>query len=180
MSPRAAWRLESLGFRDVYDYPAGKTDWLAAGLPTEGELSDRPRAGDVADPDVPTCALDERIGDVRRRVEEAGWNVSVVVNEHRVVLGLLRETQLQSDDDASVERVMRPGPSTFRPHVPVQEMAEHMARHDVRSAPITTSDGRLVGMLTREAAERAARELQERLHRMHEAHRQHDHEGPNR
>jgi len=32
MSPRAASRLESLGFRDVYDYAAGKADWFAAGL----------------------------------------------------------------------------------------------------------------------------------------------------
>ena len=32
MSPRAALRLERFGF-EVYDYAAGKVDWLAAGLP---------------------------------------------------------------------------------------------------------------------------------------------------
>jgi rhodanese-related sulfurtransferase len=37
MSPRAACRLELLGFTQVYDYVAGKADWLAHGLPTEGE-----------------------------------------------------------------------------------------------------------------------------------------------
>src|SRR5258707_15225016 len=36
MSPRAAWRLEAAGFSPVYDYAAGKTDWLAADLPFEG------------------------------------------------------------------------------------------------------------------------------------------------
>ncbi len=36
MSPRAASRLESLGFREAYDYAAGKADWFAAGLPMEG------------------------------------------------------------------------------------------------------------------------------------------------
>jgi rhodanese-related sulfurtransferase len=36
MSPRAAWRLEAAGFGPVYDYVAGKTDWLAADLPFEG------------------------------------------------------------------------------------------------------------------------------------------------
>src|SRR6266511_4403171 len=36
MSPRAAWRLESMGFAEVYDYVAGKADWGAAGLPLEG------------------------------------------------------------------------------------------------------------------------------------------------
>ncbi len=30
MSPRAAARLETLGFTKVYDYVGGKTDWLAA------------------------------------------------------------------------------------------------------------------------------------------------------
>ena len=36
MSPRAAWRLEAAGFGPVYDYVAGKADWLAADLPFEG------------------------------------------------------------------------------------------------------------------------------------------------
>ena len=36
MSPRAAWRLEAAGFGPVYDYAAGKTDWLAADLLFEG------------------------------------------------------------------------------------------------------------------------------------------------
>lgn len=34
-SARAAARLESLGYRNVYDYEAGKTDWKQAGLPIE-------------------------------------------------------------------------------------------------------------------------------------------------
>ena len=32
MSPRAAWRLEAFGYVEVYDYVAGKSDWMAAGL----------------------------------------------------------------------------------------------------------------------------------------------------
>ena len=36
MSPRAAWRLEAARFGPVYDYAAGKTDWMAADLPFEG------------------------------------------------------------------------------------------------------------------------------------------------
>ena len=36
MSPRAAWRLEAAGFGPVYDYVAGKADWLAAHLPFVG------------------------------------------------------------------------------------------------------------------------------------------------
>ncbi len=158
MSPRAAWRLESLGFGQVYDYTDGKLDWLAAGLPTEGTNAARPRAGDVARRDVPTCRLDERIGEVRQRVAAAGWNACVVVNEERVVLGLLRAEQLGKGSGEPVEQVMRPGPSTFRPHVPIEEMAHYMSHHDLASSPVTTSDGRLVGLLRVEDATRAARE----------------------
>ncbi len=45
MSPRAAARLETLGFDDVYDYVSGKSDWMAAGLPTVRESVGVPTAG---------------------------------------------------------------------------------------------------------------------------------------
>lgn len=150
MSPRAAWRLESFGFAPVYDYTAGKLDWLAAGLPTEGTNSARPRAADVARRDTPTCGLKERLGDVRERVRTAGWDACVVVNDERVVLGLLRADQLAGDPDRLIERAMRPGPSTFRPYVALEELAEFMAGPDRVNAPITTSDGRLVGLARRQ------------------------------
>jgi Mg/Co/Ni transporter MgtE len=147
MSPRAAWRLDSLGFGDVYDYVAGKLDWMAAGLPTEGTNATRPRAGEVARKDVPTCGLKERLGSVRERVRQQGWDAVVVVNEERVVMGLLRSKELDSDSDLLIEQAMRPGPSAFRPFVRMEEMAHFMVEHNLDSAPITTSDGRLVGLL---------------------------------
>ncbi len=115
----------------------GKLDWLAAGLPTEGTNAQLPRAGTVARRDVPTCRLDELLGPVRERVRDAGWDACVVVNDERVVFGLLRHEQLERDGDESIERVMRPGPSTFRPHVSIAEMAEFMVTHDLPSSPIT-------------------------------------------
>jgi CBS domain-containing protein len=147
MSPRAAWRLESLGFGEVYDYVAGKLDWMAAGLPTEGTNSTRPRAGEVARKDVPTGGLKEMLGSVRERVRRQGWDAVVVVNEERVVMGLLRSKELESDSDLLIEQAMRPGPSTFRPFVRIEEMTHFMVEHKLESAPITTSDGRLVGLL---------------------------------
>ena len=147
MSPRAAWRLETLGFGEVYDYVDGKLDWMAAGLPTEGTNAMQPRAGDTARKDVPTCGLKERLGDVRERVAVQGWDSVVVVNEDRVVLGLLRSKELAKDSDQLIEQVMRPGPSTFRPFVSLNEMAQFMIEHKIENAPITTSDGRLVGLL---------------------------------
>ena len=156
MSPRAAWRLESLGFGEVQDYVAGKHDWMAAGLPTEGTNADRPRAGELARKDVPTCRLDERLGDVRERVGGAGWDAVVVVNEERVVLGLLRAKELALDGALRIEDAMRPAPSTLRPYVLAEEAERFMSDHKLESSPITTSDGRLVGLLLKSDLPRPA------------------------
>jgi Mg/Co/Ni transporter MgtE len=150
-----------MGFAQVYDYTAGKLDWLAAGLAAEGSNAQQPRAGDVARADVPTCGLSERLGAVAQRVRAAGWDACVVVNPERVVLGLLRAKELDGDPGLRVEQAMRPGPSTFRPYVSIVEMARFMADHDLESSPITTSDGRLVGLLRRREATSVAEQLAE-------------------
>ena len=142
----------------MYDYPAGKSDWMAAGLPIEGAAAGRPTAGTVARRDVPVCRLEESLRDVRERVRAAGWDACVVVNEERIVLGLLRAEELGRQENLTAEAAMRPGPSTYRPHVPIAEMAATMAKHDLPNAPVTTSGGKLIGLLVREDAERAAHE----------------------
>jgi Mg/Co/Ni transporter MgtE len=156
MAPRAAARLESLGFDGVHEYKAGKLDWLAAGLPTEGENSRCPRAGEASRKDVAVCSLKDRLGDVRARARETGLDVAVVLDGERIVLGLLRAKQLEMDPDLAVEQAMRPGPSTFRPYVSMKEMADHMVEHSLENAPITTSDGKLVGVLLKSEAIRLA------------------------
>jgi Mg/Co/Ni transporter MgtE len=113
---------------------------------------------------VPTCRLDEPIGEVRERVRDAGWDACVVVNEERIVFGILRDRELDQDADEPVERLMRPGPSTFRPNVPIEEMAGYMTEHDLISSPITSSDGRLIGLLRKDDAMRVALELHGHRH----------------
>jgi Mg/Co/Ni transporter MgtE len=151
-----------MGFREVYDYGSGKQDWLAAGLPVEGRAASVPRAGNVARNDVPTCRLEERLGDMAGRARAAGWDAAVVVNEERVVLGLLRAEELGGDPEQRIEDAMRPGPSTFRPHVHIVEMAQYMSDHDLVNTPITTGEGVLVGLLRRDDAVAAALEFQRR------------------
>lgn len=128
---------------------AGKQDWLAYGLPFEGEDISVPRAVDRMRRDAPTCRPTERIGEVRERVRAAGRETCVVVNEQRVVLGLLRERHLDGDPEATAESAMELGPSTSRPHAPLDELREYFAEHDVSTATITTSDGVLLGVLRR-------------------------------
>ena len=141
----------------MYDYTAGKVDWLAAGLPTEGPAAECPRIGALAHKDVPTCRLDARVGDVREQVMASGWTTCVVVNENGIVFGRLFESDLRGEPTAPVEQVMHPGPSTFRPHVAASEMLAYMHEHGLRTALVTTSAGRLVGLVFREDVERAAR-----------------------
>jgi predicted transcriptional regulator len=100
--------------------------------------------------------LKDRVGDVRERATAAGWDLAVVVGDERVVLGMLWSKQLAMDADLVVEKAMHPGPSTFRPYVPIKEMADHLVEKDHDSVPITTSDGKLVGVLYRSDAVRLA------------------------
>src|SRR5919107_1181171 len=103
MSDRAAWRLESLGFTRVYRYTPGKDGWLTMGLPSEGPEAATPRAGDVADRDAPTCALHDRLGDVRDRLQAAGETSCIVANDQRVVLGRVRGEALDGDAEQTIE-----------------------------------------------------------------------------
>jgi CBS domain-containing protein len=121
------------------------------------------RSKTLAREDAPTCRPDERLGDVRKRVEDAGWDTCVVVNEERIVFGLLRAKHLEGDPDRTAEQAMAPGPSTFRPHVSAVELGNYLVEHDLPAVPITTGDGVLVGVLRREDAARAALE-----HHQHE------------
>src|SRR3989442_13443195 len=114
MSPRAAWRLETLGFTRVYEYAAGKADWGAYGLPVEGTVTKVPPIQQLARTDVPTCRLAETIRDVRARL--GAWTTCFVLSEEGVVLGRLHEKELEGDPKALAGDVMRPGPSTLRAH----------------------------------------------------------------
>jgi predicted transcriptional regulator len=123
---------------------------MGAGLPTEGTNTQHPRLVDVVRRDVPTCSLGERLGGVRDRVTAAGWDACVVVSQERVVLGLLRANELQADPELPVERAMRPGPSTYRPFVSVADMRRTMIERNLENSPVTTSDGKLVGLVRKQ------------------------------
>src|SRR2546425_7760977 len=137
MSPRAAWRLESLGFGEVYDYTVGKLDWMAAGLPTEGTNAGLPRAGDLARKDTPTCSLDEQLGAVRDRVHALGWDAVVVGNVERIVFGLLRAKELAFDCDRPIGQAMSPEPTTSRPYGLAKEWAHSRSEHSLGGSPFT-------------------------------------------
>ena len=155
MSPRAASRLESIGFEQVYDYVAGKADWGSAGIPLEGVAGSAPRAGAHVRTDVPTCWPHDRLRDVCETLDESGWDTCFVVDERRVVLGRLGRRAIRGREDVSAEQAMALGPSTIRPSVRLRDVVERMERQKLTNLPVTTSDGRLIGLLLRIDAERA-------------------------
>jgi CBS domain-containing protein len=123
-------------------------------LPTEGQDAAKPTAGDVARSDPPTCALTDRPGEVRERMDAAGWTSCIVVNEGGVVLGRVRRSVLDGDPDQPVEAVMEAGPTTERPSEPLEDLVQRMRQKNVSSVVVTTADGRLIGVLRREDGER--------------------------
>src|ERR671919_1086857 len=157
MSPRAASRLESIGFGRVYDYVAGKADWGSAGLPLEGAEGSETRAGAHVRADVPTCRPHDRLRKVCERLDESGWDTCFVVDEQSVVLGRLGRRVIRGREDVTAEQAMTPGPSTIRPSARLDAIIERMRRQNLTNLPVTTSDGRLLGLLTLRDAEEAMR-----------------------
>ena len=154
MSPRAAARLESLGFTKVYDYEAGKKDWLAAALPSKGRAAGELDAAAMVRGDDIACHLGERLGDVAKRVRSAGKTFCIVVNDRHVVLGRIRGRALDGDASSLVDDVMQPGPSTIRPDADLGTVVESLRDGKVKSTLVTDPEGRLVGTVYLEDIER--------------------------
>src|SRR5919201_6484250 len=151
MSPRAACRLEMLGFERVHDYVPGKIDWLARGLPNEGWAAQRRRVGALARDDAVTCRVDDPVGEVRSRVEESRYGFALVTTERGMLLGRLRTSAIdRTDADAVAESLMEPGPSTVRPDVEAAKLATRLADRGLRTAIVTSPEGRLLGVVRRE------------------------------
>ena len=131
----------------MYEYTAGKIDWVAAGWPTEGPGPAEPRVMTAVDPNVATCGLDEPVGAVRRRLGPES-TTCVVINDHRIVAGRVEHLDtVDSEDTRPASQVMRPGPTTVRPSDNLREVRERMRTRHVAQLLVTTPDGELLGLL---------------------------------
>jgi len=146
LSARAAWRLESMGFQEVYRYTPGKADWLAAGLETEGVQAKKPRIRQMIHKDVPTCSLRERLEDVKSR-RRPNQDLCVVVNDKSIVLGVIQGEIWDANPQARIADVMNPGPRTLRPDMDPRDAQRVLRNYDASSAIVTTSDGELLGLV---------------------------------
>ncbi|MEX2459351.1 MAG: CBS domain-containing protein [Actinomycetota bacterium] len=158
MSPRAAWQLEALGFERVYDFVGGKLAWLEQGLPTVGRGPHFAVAGEIARPDVPTCHLGDTAEQIERTIAASEGSFCLVVNDESIVLGRVRRRDLPEDRSRPVESFMQWGPATVRPRETLKPLAERMHGAGVATIIVTESDGRLVGVVHRDEAERLLEE----------------------
>jgi Mg/Co/Ni transporter MgtE len=155
MSARAAWRLVSLAFAQVFRYTAGKADWSAYGLPTEGKSVTPNRAGNLARRDVPTCGLSDRTDTIREQLWKNEARLCAVLNENRVVLGQISAENVESEADSTAEEIMTSAPTTLRPNAKLEKLCEFFKAHKAETVWVTTNDGELLGLLYREDVESA-------------------------
>ena len=146
MSPRAAWRLEQLGYTAVHDYVAGKMDWLSYALPHEGTAA---LVGRHLDTDVATCTIDEPADTVARRHRDRTGSC-IALTDTGVVMGVVTLDDL-TDDQRQIADVMTFGVTTFRPSEDTAALGKRMATAKVDSIIVTSSDAVLLGVPHRHA-----------------------------
>jgi CBS domain-containing protein len=130
----------------------GKVDWLARNLPTEGVEADKPRVGALARDDVVTCSLDTPVGELRDAIEASPYGFALVAWSDGTLLGRVRSSQIrEAPADATAEDVMQPGPSTVRADLTVDELRKRLDDKDLKTALVSTPEGRLIGVVTRNA-----------------------------
>ena len=156
MSPRAACRLEKLGFGLVYDYTLGIADWAAAGLALEGNEDPGLRVADATRPDIPTAVPDELMGDVHERAIAQDWKEVFVVDCDGMLIGRLRGEAWSADPKTPVDQVMEPGPTTVRPDGGLHALVDRMNERGTHLVAVTDPQGMLIGAVLREDAARLA------------------------
>jgi CBS domain-containing protein len=128
----------------VYDYSAGKIDWIAADLPFEGTAR---LAGMFTRRGVATVGERAPAAEAMRLLDAQGFGPALVVNSAHVIMGAAYRDRLASAaEEAEVASVMRFGVSTVRPSEDAAALAHRMAHRAVTRVVVTRSDGTLVGL----------------------------------
>ena len=129
----------------MYDYVAGKADWLAADLPFEGTAQ---LAGMFTRRGVGTAAEGTPAAEALGLLEGQGFGPVLVLNQAGVVMGAAyRDGLVAAPGEAAVGTVMRFGVSTVRPSEDAAALAHRMGHRQVTRVVVTRSDGTLVGLL---------------------------------
>ena len=110
------------------------------GMPSEGTGANATIKSVLRE--VPVCKLEDDIAAVKSGITE-DWNISVVIDPNRVVLGLLELSTVQGD--TAIKDVMKPAPLTLRPMVSIAEAIARFDKSNITFALVTKSTGELMG-----------------------------------
>jgi CBS domain-containing protein len=86
-------------------------------------------------------------------VAASPYGFALVVAADGTLLGRLRAAALAGDPARRAEQAVEAGPSTVRPDRPLAELAELLRARNLTVMLVTNPEGRLLGVLRRDAAE---------------------------
>lgn len=75
-------------------------------------------------------------------MDQSYWEIMIRHLDAAVVPSIVQTLE----EEAPVERVMEPGPTTYRLDRPAEEAAARLKERKVESVLVTTTDGELVGV----------------------------------
>ncbi|MBV9002083.1 MAG: CBS domain-containing protein [Solirubrobacterales bacterium] len=104
--------------------------------------------------DVARCRATDRIADVRDSIERSPYPFALVTSDDGTLLGRAPASALDRASERPVWEVAEPGPKTFRPHVSAESVSEVLEEKGLRWAIVTTPEGRVLGVASREDLER--------------------------
>jgi CBS domain-containing protein len=125
-------------------------------MPVEGDRRDLPTAGRVIRDDAVLCRPTDRIGDVRESIEHSPYPFALVTSDNGTLLGRAPSSALDPASERAIWDVAEPGPKTFRPHVSAEKVGAVLADKGLRWAIVTTPEGRVLGVASREDLEAVA------------------------
>jgi CBS-domain-containing membrane protein len=85
---------------------------------------------------------------VREEIDASPYGFALVVADDGTLLGRLRRSALDGAS-GTAEELMSPGPSTVRPDLAVDELREKLDEKDLKTAIVSTPEGRVIGVVRR-------------------------------
>jgi Mg/Co/Ni transporter MgtE len=138
---------------------------LIAGLPTAAALAAKllvqfvdDSVGSHVDPSVIATASSMRVGEALERVRHADMPVDrlFIVDDQRRLLGWIAlDALLRAPSEAKLDTLVREVPARLAAHTPLSGARSHPGWQVSSALPVVDRGNRLVGVITRDALERA-------------------------
>jgi Mg/Co/Ni transporter MgtE len=113
------------------------------GMPSEGSLANTTIKRLIRE--ILFCKLEDDAAAVTSGIAE-DWNICVVIDPQRIVLGLLELERIPTTK-VPIEDIMKPAPLTLRPSMLIDETIAYFDQSDLTFALVTKLTGELMGAI---------------------------------